>query len=238
MMLTMNKIKSRTKTRKLLVVFMGVALAISSSYARKVSGYIITNNLDTIIGELQVTSFDLLTGGYIPKGINLEPMHHSVRFREPDKFWFQNFGHEEIQAFGFIDDSIDYYFKSFAISSKSIFPNERERKRFLTLIYVADVAVYRDIVRLQNFQDSFNRRLTHYQVADYTDYYLYTEKQGLSRVIRSKEYKNLKDLLRYYEFDADYLNELLPEVTFKDIGVVLRDYEIWKAERFTKTLEI
>jgi hypothetical protein len=136
-----------------------------------------------------------------------------------------SFTPKDIREFGFFDKSIDYRFRSFAIESKSIVKSERKRLRFLNLIWQGEIALYRDIVRKDNGYMSGTRND---RIVDYYDYYLLDEKHGLIKVVGAKEYKTLKDLLKYYEIDQRFIDQLSPNIRFKDVTEVLLEYEKWK----------
>ena len=50
--------------------------------SREIPGYIIDNSSDTIIGEIEVSAYDIYTGWTVIKGINMEPFHSTVYFRK------------------------------------------------------------------------------------------------------------------------------------------------------------
>jgi len=176
------------KTMRILIVML---LLINSSVAlaRKVPGYIIKSSSDTIYGEIRVSAFDLYKGGTVLLGINLEPFHSAVYFRESSKEGFSPFTPEDVREFGFLDKSIDYRFRSFVMESNSIVKQERKRLRFLNLIYKGQVSLYRDIVRKDNSYMAGNRSD---RVIDYYDYYLFDDQHGLKNAAGTKEHKNLK----------------------------------------------
>jgi hypothetical protein len=208
-------------------IIIAILLLINSvlAFARTAPGYIIRNSSDTIYGEIRVSIFDLYRGGTVLLGINLEPFHSAAYFREKGENRFHSFTPKDIKEFGFFDKSIDYRFRSFVIESKSIVKSERKRLRFLNLVWQGEVALYRDIVRKDNDYMSGARND---RIVDYYDYYLLDEQHGLTRVSGTKEYKTLKDLLKYYEIDQRFIDQLSPNIRFKDVTEVLLEYEKWK----------
>lgn len=193
--------------------------------ARKVPGYIIRNSSDTIYGEIRVSGTDLYKGETVLFGTNLKSLHLAVEFREKGENRFHSFTPKDIKEFGFFDKSIDYRFRSFVIESKSIVKSERKRARFLNLVWQGEVALYRDIVQRENF---LKTGFLNDRVIDYYDYYLLDEKHGLRKVVGTKEYKTLKDLLKYYEVDQRFIDQLSPNIRFKDVTEVILEYETWK----------
>jgi hypothetical protein len=222
----MNKIR--------FIIVIALILNLNSVLASKVRGYIIRNSSDTIFGEVKVSFFDIYTGGIVFYGINLEQLHSTLYFRENNKNRFKAFTPNEISGFGFIYKSINYRFKTFVIESKSIVKSERKRLRFLNLIYQGKIAVYKDIVRKENY---IKTSIPFDKVIDYYDYYLFDDKHGLKRAIWTKEYKTLKDLFRYYEIDQKFVEQLPADARFKDIKVILHEYETWKKNNSIKMLQ-
>lgn len=210
------------KIRFILVVVL--ALYLNQMLACIVPGYIIKNNKDSIFGEIKISKYDTYTGGVVFNGINLEPFHSVVYFREDDKNPFKAYTPKSISDFGFSYGSTNYKFKTFVIETNSIVWYERQRYRFLNLIFQGNIAIYTDIVRKENQSISGNPS----KVIDYTDYYLFDTIHGLKKSIKSKKFKTLKSLLHYYEIDENFIR-LLPENTrFKDIKAILEEYENYK----------
>lgn len=217
-------------------LLIAILLLINSglAFASKVPGYIIKNSSDTICGEIRVSAFDLYRGGTVLLGINLEPFHSAVYFREKGKNSFNSFTPKDVREFGFFNKSIEYRFKSFVIESNSIVKSERKRLRFLNLIYKGEVSLYRDIVRKDN---SYMDGARNDRVIDYYDYYLFDDQHGLRKVTGTKDYKNLKGLLSYYEIDQSFVEQLSPNIRFKDIQMVLIEYEKWRKKNATKSFK-
>lgn len=202
-----------------------LTLNVNLALADKVPGFIVKNSSDTIYGEIKVSNFDLYRGGTVLSGINLEPFHSAVEFRENNARRFKSFTPTDLKGFGFNIESINYRFSTFVIESKSIVKSERKRLRFLNLVLQGEIALYRDIVRKDNDYMSGAR---YDKIVDYHDYYLFDEKHGLKRVVATKEYKTVKDLLKYYEIDQRFIDRLSPNIRFKDATEVLLEYEKWK----------
>jgi len=213
----MNKIR-------FIIIVLVLTLNLNSVLANKVPGYIIKNSSDTIFGEIKVSRFDIYTGGIFFYGINLEPFHSILYFKENNKNRFKSFTPNDITGFGFIYKSTDYRFKTFVIESKSIVKSERRKSKFLNLIYQGKIAVYKDIVR----KDNYIMTGVQNKVTDYYDYYLFDDQHGLKKAICSKEYKTLIDLFLYYEIDQKFILHLPAEVRFKDVIEILYEYEMWR----------
>ncbi len=194
-------------------------------YAEKLSGYIITNDADTIFGKIRVSRFNLYTGGYVVNDINLEPFSHMVEFKENGKHRFMIYSPGEIAGFYFLKGSVEYRFKSFTIQTNSIIRNDREITKFLHLVFQGELSIYRDLFRssVSVGSEHFNRTMLFY------DYYLFNEKQGLNKVNWKNEDLTIIDLLKLYEVDNNYIENLSTEIYFMNIQELMYDYERWKA---------
>ena len=106
-----------------------LSLILISNYveARKVSGFIITENKDTIYGKVKVSIFNLQTVGVILDGLNLEPLHHEVWFKEYGKKKFYRYQAKDISAYGFKFRYKNYFFHSFSLERNSLIKKERKR---------------------------------------------------------------------------------------------------------------
>lgn len=193
--------------------------------SREISGYIIDNSSDTIIGEIEVSAYDIYTGWTVIKGINMEPFHSTVYFRKKGEKRFKSFTPHDITGYGFTYKSVDYKYSTFRIEKKSIILSKKERLRFLNLVFQGEISVYKDIDRKDFFvtKIDFDDR-----VIDYCDYYLYNKKHGLKWAILNKEFKSITELLSFYEIDQKFISQLPANVKFKDIVEILYKYEMWK----------
>lgn len=209
----------------ILCIIIGFTFNLKSAIAVKLPGYIILNSSDTIFGEIKISGFDLYMGGIVFNGVNLEPLHSAVRFRDNKQMPFVSYTTDDISGFGFFNKLESYRFKKFAIKYNSIVKAERERSRFLHLIYQGELSVYCDIVRKENYMKT---GFSNDQVIDYYDYYLFDDVHGLKRVVKSKDYSTVKDLLGCYELDQKFIEQIPPDVRFKNIIEVLQEYDRWK----------
>ncbi len=160
-----------------------------------------------------------------------------VRFKESGKNRFKTYEPKDVIGFGFLDASVNYIFESFKIESQSIIKQDKELLKFLNLIFQGELAIYRDIVRRPNNMDTGSLGLNDKTVVHY-NYYLYSEKHGLNKVVWSRDYKTLKELLSLYELDRKYLEQLSPDIRFRDIKELLLDYEKWKADKNIITYKV
>ena len=208
---------------KLLIVIAGFLSSSEICVARKVPGYILTENLDTIYGEVKVYSFDRITGDLIINGIDLQSYHLEVEFKSHDGKKFITFKPQDIQGFGFFYKSEKYIFRRFLIEQKSIVKSERQFYRFLNLLYNGKISLYKDIIRVNNPSYDLTKAISYV----YSDYYLYDTPGGLKKVRVKEDDESLKDILSYYGFEDDYLNSIPKNTNLKDIQTVLEDYDSW-----------
>lgn len=205
----------------IVVLMLNVNLAL----AKKLPGYIVVNSSDTIFGEIRVPDFDTYSGAIVLFGINLEPMHSICHFREDGTRRFKLLTPKDICGFGFDYQSTSYHYKSFAIETKSVIESESIRYRFLNLIFHGQLAVYRDVVRTINYS-----RIGFFDDAytDQYDYYLYNDQRGLKRAIWTRQHPSVKELLKHYDLDQRFLDQLSSDLRFKDVKEILFEYERWK----------
>lgn len=211
-------------------VIVGLTLNMNLTLARNVAGYITTNSSDTLFGEIKISRFNIFTGGIVWNGIDLESFHSTVEFRINREWDYKSFTPNDITGFGFTDKSINYEFKTFVIKSKSLIQPEREKFRFLNLVYRGDVNVYRDIVRERNY---FKSEMLDQKLIDYYSYYLFDSEHGLQESVMSGNNKSVLDLLIFYELDSNFIAQLLVNNRFKNIIEILQEYDRWKMTHAT-----
>lgn len=205
-------------------IFLVYSLLLTSQFchAENVTGYIVTNNSDTLYGEIKVYNFNRVTGNWIFNGIDLEGLHFEVSFKTYTKKRFQTFRPKDILGFGFTYKSSDYIFQRFIIVSKGIFKQEQRRYRFLSLEYQGRVSLFKDLIRVYHANV-----ITKSDSYVYDDYYLFNDVIGLNRVEPTNDIKPLVDLLNLYGFKKDYLNTIPTKTNLKDIKMILEDYDTW-----------
>jgi len=213
----------------LCVLFISIS---SVSRAGNVPGYIITNTNDTVYGEVDAFRHNLYPGALVIAGIDLESYYHSVSFKSETDKRAKTYTSEDILGFAFTVKSIEYQFRRFKIESNSIAHNERERYCFLNLLLSSELKLYRFAERKQN---DTSHDFYKDQTSVYYDLYLYSDKKGLRRVLKSKEMKTLIELLRFYEVDEAFLETLPRRTKFKYVKDVLIDYEKWKRDNYMTT---
>lgn len=190
--------------------------------AKRVPGFIITENADTIYGKIKVYSFNRITGGWVFNGIDLELFHFKVSLKEDKIKRFQTYTPEDILGFGFRDKSVDYMFNRFLIESKSIVKNETLRYKFLHLIYIGKVFLYSDMNRVNSPNNP--QKIVY-------DYYLFNDIVGLKRIDNQT---SIFDLLSLYGFEKDYLDSIAKKINKMNIKMILEEYDSWCIENSLK----
>ncbi len=219
----------KNKSLKLFILSVVLILISNSIEARKVPGYIVTENSDTIYGEIKVTFFNLVTGGVILDGINLEPLHYEVWFRGFETRRFRKYQSNDIFGFGFKFKNRDYLFHGFTLESKSIFKSEEKRYRFLQLCYIGKVYLYKDLYRINNYnyvESNHNSKIFDNTITTF-DYFIFNESIGLTKLGVLNELEDISNLLKRYEFEEEFIKLIKPRSKLISIVKVLREYEIW-----------
>ena len=207
---------------------------ISTAQAKKVPGYIVTEDSDTLYGEIKLPKFNLLTGGWIISGFNQEPFYYEIWFKSNESNKFNRFQADQISGYGFRFESLDYIFKSFIIESNTPIKKEKKRYRFLKLYHYGETCLYIDMLRITTYEnlETEEYSFSHNNSSIYYDYnyYLYNNLIGLSKVEKSKEIESIEELLYLYDFKKDFIESLPNKTEFKDIKAIMVAYEIWNRD--------
>jgi len=104
--------------------------------AKRVSGYIITNDNDTLKGIVNVYDVNLNKTLIVnlSKSINAEMAFVEVSFKQEGQKRYKTYKPEQIKEYGFTYGEVPYLFKSFIVKSNTFVLNEREQYHFLLLI--------------------------------------------------------------------------------------------------------
>jgi len=127
----MNRFKIPLKY--ILVLFLLVVI-VNKVEAKKLKGFIVTEQNDTIYGSIKVNKYNPRTGAYYFFQINLESCYSQIYFKQEGKPRFKLYTPDQIKGYSFNFKDQDYYFHSFLIQSKSIVRSEQSRYAFLILI--------------------------------------------------------------------------------------------------------
>ncbi len=204
---------------KILIFLFAIVICSYDCEAKKVPGYIVLENTDTVFGEVRLHNFCRTTAGFIINGIDMEWCHLEVSFRNIDSKKFQSYQPHDILGYGFTYNSADYTFHSSILHQKSLVKNEEKRQRFLHLVYSSRIYLYVDL--------RYSSLLTNEQAYSYCEYYLYNSKVGLKKVEFTKDIKTIHDLLLLYNVEIDFLYYVPFTTPLKEIKVILMQYNEW-----------
>lgn len=203
----------------------------TETHAKKVPGYIITSDSDTIYGGVKVYISNYHSSyTFSIIGINLESYHTSLRFKPQNKRLYKTYWPEDVKAFSFSHRGTVYTFHSFQLKFKSMFPVGRTVPKFLNLVHDGRVRIYQDMTRrVHEHQDVRRYNLTKTEL--FYTYYLYNETNGLEVVKQSRTFRTVDELLIYYGIEQEFISSYPKTKRFKDIRYILHDYEIWLEEK-------
>ncbi len=215
-------------------IFLGtliILILVGASYnakAKKVPGYLITNEDDTLYGEIKISHFNILTGDFLFRSIYMDQLHFEVVFRENDTGKFSAFKAGEILGFGFDHRKQSYIFQSFILTSNTPLKREKYTSRFLQLCYLGEVALYRDVNRIANYDNTTETvPILTDETFVYYEYYLYNLKEGLNKVEPKEGISTITDLLYLYKLEKEFIEQLPGSYKFKDVKQILISYDIW-----------
>lgn len=189
--------------------------------ASKISGYIVDNREDTIYGTFRLRNVNQ-TGALLISGFDELSLHSAVVFKKNGASSFETFSPEMISGFQFVYDSTIYHYKSFLIEYNSISYNDRERHKFLRLIYDGNLDLYEDIVIVEKTNGSFAGERTRYY-----EYFIEEQDQELTRIKIDDQTPNLRAVLRQFSIEEDFLKRISDIATIKDLPVILQEYDYW-----------
>lgn len=200
-------------------------------WAIKVSGYVVNNVCDTILGTVKLSTFNDINGALIFNDFNKEQLHFQVFFKENGNRRFKRYTPEDILAFGFKYEEKIYTYQSFEIAMNSLLNSADTRFRFLRLLCSSPIMLYLDLVRMDNYSGTPLNGVQAYSYQTHVDYYLYNKKVGLMRAIPSHDFNRLIRLLKHYDVHPDFIEVLPGKYRTKDIPEILRKYKQWLEER-------
>ncbi len=104
--------------------------------AKKVEGYIITNDNDTLQGYLNIYNSTLTkwTISLSPKVFNAEMAFIEASFKQDRYGSYKIYKPEDLKEYGFTYKGIQYVFKTFIVKSNTFVLNERAKPHFLLLV--------------------------------------------------------------------------------------------------------
>ncbi|PLX16516.1 MAG: hypothetical protein C0597_07885 [Marinilabiliales bacterium] len=205
--------------------------------SRNIPGYIITKNSDTLIGEIKVSHFNILTADFLFGQFNIEQLCTQVYFRASDTRRFKKYNAWDINGFGFKHKNENYKFQSFILKSNTPLKKDKDRHRFLLLCFSGKVLLYKDFKRLIEYNNPDQLLIQNFgSTYLYYEYYLFNEKIGLTKAEISKDIKSLTELLKLYDFENDFIETMTANARLRDITKILIKYEYWKEIREVKLI--
>lgn len=196
---------------------------------KKVPGYIVTEDRDTLYGNIYIYRFNLNTGLFFINGIDDESYHYQVAFKNKQDKKYKVFKPEDVQGFGFRFKNEDYVYQKFQIIKRSLVPEEKLKVRFLRLVYSNGFSLYQDRNRIRQASGNLNKSIPGSSFGEesmvVTDYYLYSAAIGLKRVDGSIP---VTELLMVYGMDAAFIKALPDQVKSRDVPEIIAAYEVWR----------
>ncbi len=203
--------------RALILLFL--MFTFTSVWSKWVEGYIQTKDSVRIVGEIKLPKTDFYTGGWFIKGFDLSYLYYAVKFRGPD-----NKSHiyypDELKSFSFKFKGEDHFFISETLHYKSIIKIDRQKDRFLNVIYSGALMLCRNELQL-------DEERIEAKIIVYEDYYLYNSQLGLTKLEVSNNYQSLNEILKQYGMSEVYLETISHKISLRNITEVLFDYDQW-----------
>ncbi|MCU4162629.1 hypothetical protein [Carboxylicivirga caseinilyticus] len=189
--------------------------------------FVVSNDNDTIMGEVRLNWFNEASGAVYFNSFDKETLHYEVWFRPAGLNTWKAYAADELKMFSFQFQGQTYAYKSFNLDKRSLHKCERNQHRFLLLKFSGSVELYQDKIRIYNIGYKGLLSNTYYT---YVDYYLYSEAEGLIRAEKSKEVKNIRDLLIQYGIESEFIKSFSGNINFKRLPEILHEYSQWKKE--------
>ncbi len=111
--------------------------------AKKVEGYIITNENDTVKGLINLYKFSLSSGSVFLGDFNSEMLFTEVPFKALGKKKFKIYKPEDIKGYGFVSKGLSYEFVTLLVKSNSYKVKDREKLHFLQRIKTDNKVIYK-----------------------------------------------------------------------------------------------
>ncbi len=189
--------------------------------AKKFSGYIITNNQDTLEGTIKAFLCKSSTGEIMINGVDLQAQFENVSIKQNGTKRYKTYLPGEILGFCFSYDNKYIQFHRFKIYTNSIIKNERSNYRFLLLVCKKNMSIFLNQKRIYN-NKSFNStpEALQYSYHLYKDYYLYSKNTGLQRFTNN----NIIEFLKLYGIDDKFIDTYNGPLTLQNFGNIIEDF--------------
>ncbi len=211
-------------TVKFLLLILVLLAPIGKATGKTVRAFVVTNEADTILGEIRLSSFNQATGAFFITGFEQEALHYEVWFRPVGKKRFKQYAPNDLRLYTFSYKGQTYEYRKFSMLKRNINAKKRQQDRFLLLIHSSKVKLYKDVIR-EPYRKPHEEIITSYY--HFSDYYLFNEKNGLVKVKPDKERTSILDLLSWFDLEEEFLNLLPKHSNFKDVSSILSHYIDW-----------
>ena len=201
---------------RLVIISLVFTSFVSPAHAKKVDGYIITNNNDTIYGAIRLSKFNLLQNTISISSYNMDELYDHLYFRSSTDKKFNELSPMDILEYGFILDRTQYRYISKEVKAKL---GTSKRKFYLQLAN-GDINLFESRTPLNNQDQSLN----HNRMI-ITEFYILGEDKNLIRVSQNDKDERVSDfLMKNLKLDKETLDKAAKDKTFKDIVEIARVY--------------
>lgn len=200
---------------------------------KKVPGYIVTEDRDTISGDIFIYRYNLINRLFFVNGIDEESYHYQVAFKDNQNKKYTVYKPEDIQGFRFRFKDEDYVYQRIRLEKRSLIPEEKTQFRFFRLVYAKGFSLYRDKIRIRQASDDLKKTIIGNPVGAESlivnEYYLYNADIGLVRVDGSVP---VTDLLKLFGMEEAFIKSLPHSIKNRDILKIISEYELWRVGNF------
>ncbi|MBN2165976.1 MAG: hypothetical protein JW717_06850 [Marinilabiliaceae bacterium] len=156
------------------LIIVCLAFFVINVQAKRIPGYIILENRDTIWGEIELRRFNFFTGNITLGDFDFDLMHKGVEFRKKGGKRSDSYLAEELKGFCYQYKNTLCEYRKFIVDYKSIVPNETQRSRLLKELYKGSIVLYKDVYlqakeKYTNRDDMFTKVITYYIAKQYED---------------------------------------------------------------------
>ena len=208
---------------KIMLVALMLVVLSQQSEAKKVNGFIVTNQNDTIAGMFRLPQMSVTNAGFLIRGFDVEALQYMVTFKGNNEKRFKTYEPGASQSFSFTHDSAVYLYRSLNIERKSIVVNEQSSSRFLTCLYDGRISLYRNMI--SNHMNVNNGS----GYARFEEYFLNHKAGALVLVKTDVQSSSMKEILRQSGVEDEFLQKLPDTISFKNLLTILASYDEWLA---------
>ncbi|HEY4788463.1 MAG TPA: hypothetical protein VIH57_20575 [Bacteroidales bacterium] len=208
---------SKAMFYKVITVSLALTLFLSPSFSRKVDGYIITNNNDTLYGEVRISKFNIAQNTVSLSSYNLDELYDHVYFKPSPGNIFKIYSPMEIVEYGFILDNVPFRYIAKEVKTRMGYT---KRKFYLQVAYGG-------IDLFENTSPIDNQDKNHNTTMSVTEFFILCPDNNFVRVSQDDKDEPVTDfLMRYLKLDKDILDKAARNKTFKDIQEIARTYDM------------